>query len=345
MTMHLQTDTQPTIPAPGPLPLLARMTTELRDELRRMEHRMGRDAPMVTRNDARRLFSRIEQWKRLMNEVLGDDSLFGEVQRDEIGRWIASQVRSFFVRSRIGGRGYYKPAGFAGDYETILAIYDQQPAGTDRLGKLLDAAALRFQGAKAVFNRRTLLADEIRRTAASVSPGTARVLSMACGPAQELLDVFDANGGGGRVQATLVDMDPNALDYVRARLKALGADHRAKTVLCNLIHTALGAVDVEVGPQDLIYSAGLIDYFDDTLVVALMDLAHGWLAPGGRVILGNFHPRNPDRAFLDHVLDWKLIHRTEADMNRLYRASRFGRGCTGVRFEAQGVNLFAECMK
>jgi hypothetical protein len=32
-------------------------------------------------------------------------------------------------------------------------------------------------------------------------------------------------------------------------------------------------------------------------------------------------------------------------MDRLYRASAFGRPCTRVLYEAQRINLFAECTK
>src|SRR6185369_11594616 len=42
-----------------------------------------------------------------------------------------------------------------------------------------------------------------------------------------------------------------------------------------------------------------------------------------------------------HLLDWKLIHRTEDDMNRLFQASKFGRPCDEIRFEAECVNLLA----
>ena len=69
------------------------------------------------------------------------------------------------------------------------------------------------------------------------------------------------------------------------------------------------------------------------------------LKPGGRVILGNFHTNNVNRAFMDHILEWSLIHRTEEDMNRLFRASEFGRDCSNFRFEDTGINLFAECVK
>ena len=72
---------------------------------------------------------------------------------------------------------------------------------------------------------------------------------------------------------------------------------------------------------------------------------YGLLRPNGRVILGNFHTDNPCKALMDHVLDWKLIHRSEDDMDRLFRASAFGRGATRIFFEDQRINLFAECRK
>jgi hypothetical protein len=48
---------------------------------------------------------------------------------------------------------------------------------------------------------------------------------------------------------------------------------------------------------------------------------------------------------VDHVLDWRLIHRDESDLNRLYTACAFGRASTSIRFETEHINLFAECIK
>ena len=89
----------------------------------------------------------------------------------------------------------------------------------------------------------------------------------------------------------------------------------------------------------------MIDYFNDKLTIKIIDLIYDLLVPGGRVILGNFHPRNRLKAIMDHVFDWRLIHRREEDMDRLFQASRFGRSCSNIRFEPEGINLFAECIK
>ncbi len=116
-------------------------------------------------------------------------------------------------------------------------------------------------------------------------------------------------------------------------------------VEANLIHVAVGRRELALPAQDLVYSIGLIDYVDDNLVVKLLDWIHRILRPGGRVVLGNFHPRNPTRAAMDHVLQWRLIHRDEADMHRLLRASAFGTQCSRIIYEPQQINLFAEGVK
>jgi hypothetical protein len=93
------------------------------------------------------------------------------------------------------------------------------------------------------------------------------------------------------------------------------------------------------------YSIGLIDYFQDKLVVQLMNWIYDSLRPGGKAILGNFDPQCPDRAFLDHLLEWRLIYRSPNDMRRLFAASKFGQREVDVRYEQRGINLFASCTK
>ena len=107
----------------------------------------------------------------------------------------------------------------------------------------------------------------------------------------------------------------------------------------------LGRHTLKLSDQDLIYSIGLIDYFSDKFVLSLLNYVYTLLRPGGKVVLGNFHSSNPDKAFMDHVLDWQLIHRAEDDMNRLYAASSFGRPCTSIRFEGWASTCFLECIK
>ena len=142
-----------------------------------------------------------------------------------------------------------------------------------------------------------------------------------------------------------MDIDLHALafvDEIRSRQK-LG--DRITLVNENLIALYLGRGKTRVEPQDLIYSIGLIDYLNDKLVGKLLQYAYENLAPGGRVILGNFHPLNPARESMNSMLEWDLIHRTGEDMHALVQASAFRSRCSRILFEHEGIDLFAECVK
>lgn len=238
-------------------------------------------------------------------------------------------------------RIWEKPRGYAGDWETIEYLYRAVPSGVGRVGLALDFAAIHSPGPEAARNRRGLLADQIRRAR---SDGSAvAVTSLAAGPAREIFDVLaDEPALLGSIH--LLDLDQTALDHVDQELARAGHRDRATLHRANLIKLALGREQLQLEEQDLVYSVGLIDYFPDELVVSLLDLVHPWLKTGGRVILGNFHTRNPDRGFME-VFEWSLIHRTEQDMERIFEQSAFGRPCDEILWEDQRINLFAVAEK
>lgn len=76
----------------------------------------------------------------------------------------------------------------------------------------------------------------------------------------------------------------------------------------------------------------------------LLNWIYDNLNSGGEVILGNFHVENPAKSFMDYIFEWKLIHRSESDMDRLFSQSLFG-GCSEIFLEEAGVNMFAVGVK
>lgn len=302
--------------------------------------------PEVDEELRRETCERFQQFVCHLNDLIGDASGLPEHIREEIGARVGVETLPYLLLTSTAERFYSKPRGYAGDFLTIEIIYQNRPTGTQRVGPLIDHWFLEGSAAKAVRNRRGLLAREIRRTCEAAETGTARLCTLACGPAEELFDVLAIPELCPRIEATLIDIDSQALAFVREKATANGHESKLRLVEGNLVYLAAGRQKISnLAPQDLIYSIGLIDYFNDKWVIKLIDYIHSLLRPGGRVILGNFHPANPNKAFMDHVLDWKLIHRTEADMHRLFAASRFGRECTNIWFEDERINLFAECVK
>jgi SAM-dependent methyltransferase len=290
-------------------------------------------------------FSMSRDLMHVSHEVLGSVSPLNDITKQQIGSRLQNEMLPYLLTTETAERFYSKPRGYAGDYLSIHNIYTNRAAGTGRLGPVVDRMFLDTPPSRAVRNRRSLLAREIVNSVAAQAEGSVRVMCMASGPATEIFDAFDALPDKSRLRVTLLDIDLQALafvDDIRSRQKLVS---QITLVNENLIALFLGRGKTRVEPQHLIYSIGLIDYLNDKLVQKLLQYAYENLVPGGRVILGNFHPRNPAKEFMDYVLEWNLIHRTEEDMNRLFRASPFKRDCTRIQFEHEGVNLFAECRK
>lgn len=257
----------------------------------------------------------------------------------QLGARARIEVLPYILATSTLERFYSKPRGYAGDFLSIEHIYDHRHGGTTAIGRVLDEAADAFEACEAVRNRRGLLREQIIAVAAR-HPAPVRVMSLACGPAREVSDALHALPAERRPRFTLLDIDTEALALVRARLETEGWSDHATLLQGNLIRLATGRERIDAPPQHLVYSIGLIDYFNDDFVIRLLNWIHERLEPGGRVILGNFHVGNRLRAFMDHVLEWRLIHRSEEDMQRLFAATPFGR-CSDILFEQAGVQLFA----
>lgn len=306
--------------------------------------REGMKKGAVSARTAAQVEASFADFETLLNVVLAESTRDAD-DAARVGARVQFELYPYLSLSANAMRSIAKPRGYAGDFLSIAQLYENTPEGVGRIGPLVDRCFLNLASAQAVRNRRSLLAREIEAAVAACAGRAARVTSLACGPAAEVFDVYDTLPDPAVLQATLLDMDLHALAYVADRRDARRLRAHVSLVNENLVYLATGRRKVTLEEQDLVYSVGLIDYFEDEFVIKLMNFIHAALRPGGRVVLGNFHPRNPTRALLDHVFEWKLIHRTEADMNRLFCASAFGRPCTRVLFEEQEINLFAECVK
>lgn len=281
---------------------------------------------------------------RLVHQTIGHSSEVSSSIKAEMGARLQREILPFMLLTETAERFYSKPRGYAGDFLTIEMIYQNRWAGTGRIGPLLDRCFFKTPTVVAVRNRRLLLAGEIMKSI-EAKEGATYVTSLACGPARELFDVFEQLDDSSRLQASLLDIDLQALAYVADRRDKAKLQNRLNLINANLVYLALGRQKLELSDQDLIYSMGLIDYFNDKFVIKLLNWIHGRLRRGGKAIIGNFHPNNYCKEVMDYVLEWRLIHRSEEEMHRLFRASAFARSCTRIQFESEGVNLFAECIK
>jgi SAM-dependent methyltransferase len=264
---------------------------------------------------------------------------------DAVGAFVFRETFPFFMQSAIVLRCFSKPRGFPGDYCTIELFYQNQADGHGRLGPLIDRWARETASSRAVKNRRRLLTAAIRQVAARfprVDP--LRVTSVASGPARELLDLL-TEAGAPPVRATCIDFDDEALQYAAKTARQLGVERRLEFARANVIRLARGAGTITLAPNHMIYSVGLFDYLTDDDAVLLLNWMHDHLLPEGTIVVGNFDVASPDRAFMDHIAEWRLNYRSAGDMRTLFARSRFGATPVEVLFEEAKVNLFAFCTR
>jgi len=259
--------------------------------------------------------------------------------------YVFKEIFPYFMRSRFAERAYFKPKGYAGDFLMMEHIYTNSPRGEGKLGEIIDAFCLQRPGSLAIRGRRILLRDQLMQlSGANAARGaTTRIMNLACGPNRELFDFLADCDHSETIEALCVDIDSEALQYTNQYVNIF--PHRASIRLMseNVIKWALGRVSHHIEPLDIIYSAGLCDYLDPRLFRALITQCHRHLKPGGTLLLGNF-TFYPDSLFLDKLLKWELIYRTEADMRELFAPTPFGTQVTIIAEQAQ-VNLFAVATK
>ena len=91
---------------------------------------------------------------------------------------------------------------------------------------------------------------------------------------------------------------------------------------------------------DLIWAAGLFDYFDDAAFVSIGKRFLGYLREHGKLVIGNFATGNPTRPYMELFGEWYLHHRTRDDLMRLALEMGAEPSSVTVDSEGEGVNLF-----
>ncbi|MEO8177253.1 MAG: class I SAM-dependent methyltransferase [Deltaproteobacteria bacterium] len=106
------------------------------------------------------------------------------------------------------------------------------------------------------------------------------------------------------------------------------------------IEDILASPQTSTGPRraayDLVYCTGLFDYLGDDVCSALLRICQSWLRPGGLLLASNVHPANPQRHCMEHLVEWRLIYRDEAQLRALAAPGNEAR----VYADATGLNVF-----
>ncbi|REJ64463.1 MAG: class I SAM-dependent methyltransferase [Planctomycetota bacterium] len=274
--------------------------------------------------------------------ALADLGVWGrenEVASDALWQVAGDQL----CRGRLQLRAREKPLGYAGDYQ-MLAWICERAVCEDSLGRFFDLYFLDQAAPQCVRNRTRLIAAELACHGLRCPRRPYRILSVGVGPGLDIAKAVATLPPARRkdVEIALVDLDEAGLAYAQQQLRRLIADEQITCLRDNVFRLPQRS-DVLPWPDDtdFVVCSGLFDYLDDEAATNMLATFRDQLREGGRLLVGNFAPHCPTRAYMEWIGKWYLRYRTVADLERLAESA-----CLPARWrvgaDATGVNLLLE---
>jgi hypothetical protein len=273
-------------------------------------------------------------------DILGDDlSAYWDrangLSQQAVCKQLAREHEIFSVcqSDPYTSRAYTKPRGYAGDAVMLDYVYGgRAPAETTSIGQGIFWGTTQGPMGLSVLFRRNLLTAYINDIVAR-NP-RANILSVASGHCREL-DGTHALNDQFRGTFTAFDQDKESLADVDARY-----GDKVKTIVGNVKRLMMGAY--ELGKFDFIYSAGLYDYLPTEVALKLTAVLKTMLAPKGRLLIANFSTQSHGRAYLDWMMDWQLILRTEDEFSAITNVASGQEGKVATFTDPHGNVIYSD---
>ena len=274
--------------------------------------------------------SNLKEFDEIIHK-LGDAYRAEQLSKKELQQ-VARCFGDEFLENTIQGYGLRKPMGYPGDYLMIDKIYTRSSSDNPRF-RVWDEYFHNHPAPKAVRNRKEyfkkILSDQLRNANQKTD-----LLDVASGPGRDLLDIYKILGDNAAIlNTTCVDIDDNAIDYAKSLLNNYNrfVAFHSKNILRFSTTQKF----------DIVWSAGLFDYFSDRVFKVALEKFKRWTKPGGEIIIGNFNKDyNPSRDYMEIFGEWYLIHRSVEELTQLAKSVGFSASQIEVHSEPENVNLF-----
>ncbi len=239
-------------------------------------------------------------------------------------------------------RARTKPLGYAGDH-MILARMWEQSCCDDPLGRLLDRYFLALAAPQAVRARLEHVAGTLASRRLDHSGPGYRVVSVGSGPGIDIQTALAALPEEKRagVGVTLLDLDPEALEHASRRIVPLIPQTALVCRRENLYRLASNRrLGKELAGTDLVICTGFFDYLRDEVATEMLRFFWDSLAPGGEMLVGNFAPHNPTRAYMEWIGNWYLTYRSADEFGALGIAAGIPGNRLAIQCDRTGTDLF-----
>jgi SAM-dependent methyltransferase len=252
----------------------------------------------------------------------------GQLAETELA-YLQSVFHDDFLANSIHGYVYRKPLGYAGDFRLIDMIYTYHTFGHETYEKW-DQYFHYHAATEAVRNRKEFFKQQLLGKL-DTRKAPLHLLNVASGPARDLYELY-TKIDPDKLVTTCVDIDANAIAFATDLCSpyAEQINFHQKNIL--RFSTA--------EKYDVIWSAGLFDYFEDRLFIMALKRLLTFLKPGGEILIGNFSQDNPSRGYMELFGEWFLIHRSPETLIDLTLQAGVQPEHISVEQEPLGINLF-----
>lgn len=227
------------------------------------------------------------------------------------------------------GFGFVKPYGYAGDFHVIDMIYQVKTSDDPRYHNWDKWYHLQH-APQAVRNRKDFFLKLCAELEAK-NDKPKEMLILGSGPAADVFEYLE-NNPDSRIRFDLLDLDQRAIDY--AREKNLKYLDRLNFIRMNVLRFKTHKF------YDMIWSAGLFDYFKEKHFIYLLRKYREFLAEDGEMVIGNFADGNPSVKLMHVLCDWDLILRSTEQLTKYAVEAGADPETVTVDKEPLGVNLF-----
>ncbi len=251
-------------------------------------------------------YSNIMRWYNKIDTLKKKDRL----TIDNIDILRAAFKTAYSSAETMQGFVYTQPHGYRGDFEIIDKIYQRHISSNPKYQKW-DIWFQQSAAPQAIRNRKTYFKKLLNEKCKKHQNGL-EVLNLASGPCRDILEFFEKSATDKNVQFDCVEIDKKAINY---------ASHFLDKHLTRVHFIAANIFKFFPSRKyPLIWSAGLFDYFDDKTFVRILQRFLPFVSKGGELVIGNFHPRNSTKNYMEFGL-WYLHHRTKEQLIALAQAA------------------------
>ena len=242
-------------------------------------------------------------------------------------------IKTILNTKTLIGHAFVKPFGYPGDFNLIHKIY-QFDVNNDPQYKNWDLFFQNQPAANAVRNRKDFFIEYCKKLVSEKKES--KVLILGSGPAEDVNEFLRNYSGENSISFELIDFDQCAIDF---------SMERNKSFYGQITYNKINALRFNAYKlYDLIWSAGLFDYFKDKHFTFLIRKYINCIADDGEMVISNFSTKNPTKRFME-VIDWNLNHRTESDLFRIALDANIDKEMVSVEKEPLGINMFLKIRK